>query len=67
MKRSRNEDMLHSLTTTLKNMDDDMMEKEAAIREREEQNRREWEAAQDTKRMTFMSDIMKGFFEAMKK
>ena len=64
-KRSRNEQLVQSLTTKLKDMDDDMMEKETARRE-EEESRRKWEE-QDSKRMTFMKDLMQGFFEAMKK
>ena len=66
-KRSRNEQLVQSLTTKLKVMDDDMMEKEAARREEEEESRRKWEEEQDSKSMTFMKDLMQGFFEAMKK
>ena len=44
-----------------------MMEKEAARREKEEESRRKWEEEQDSKRMTFMKDLMQGFFQAMKK
>ena len=65
-KRTRNEQLVQSLTTKLKDMDDDMMEKEAARREKEE-SRRKWEEEQDSKRMTFMKYLMQGFFEAMKK
>ena len=41
-KRTRNEQLVQSLTTKPKDMDDDMMEKEAARRE-EEESRRKWE------------------------
>lgn len=43
------------------------MEKETARREKEEESRRKWEEEQDSKRMTFMKDIMQGFLEALKK
>lgn len=66
-KKTRNDDLMCTLTKTMKEMDDVMREKEEIIREKEEKSRREWEEEQDAKRMKFMKDLMGDFFDAMKK